>query len=154
MIKTYSNHDRSGGVNRIGGTFLVMLFVALSIALGEERFESGKLKGFTRISPDEVATRLERPLVVYKPSGTVLRNGGDGSGIEGVLFELRGPGNSTVIRAAKTDSEGRFRLDQVPSGRYMFKLTAAGFQSLVGVVFVSPNASPDRSIHVRMAPDI
>jgi hypothetical protein len=132
---------------------LLLLFGA-SLIWAQKRFPSGELKGFTESPAEGVIIHLEQPFVVQEISGVVLRSVGDESPLEGVLFELRGPGNSAVIRSAKTGIDGNFNLSKVPQGKYTFKVTALGFQSIVGVIIVSSKAASSRIVKLSMRPGV
>jgi len=136
------------------GFAVLLLLLGASLTWAQERFPSGELKGFTMSPTEGIIIHLEQPFVVQEVSGAILRSVGDGSPLEGVLFELRGPSSSVVIRTARTGTEGRFHLSQVPPGKYVFKATAPGFQSLVGIVLVSSKAASSQSIRLSMRPGV
>jgi hypothetical protein len=58
------------------------------------------------------------------------------------------------MRSAKTDANGRFDLANVTTGKYLFKATALGFQSIVGVVIVSPKGARDQAIILQISPGV
>ena len=70
--------------------------------------------------------------------------------LKDVLFEIRGPGNQERIRAAKTGSDGRFKIGRVPEGIYTFKATRDGFQSVVGTLIVSKRTDRRQTIKIEM----
>lgn len=129
---------------------VLVLLLGASMIWAQERFPSGELEGFTKSATEGIIIHLDQPLVVHGVSGIVRRSVGDESPLEGVLFELRGPGSSLVIRSARTGTDGKFHLGRVPPGKYVFKATASGFQSIVGVAFVSSKAAPSHSIQLSM----
>ncbi len=131
-----------------------LLLIFVPSAWGQDHFTSGELRGFTKSPTEAIITRLDEPVVIRAVTGTVIRSVGDQSPLESTLIELRGPDDSTIIRAAKTDRQGRFHLRRVPPGKYMFKATSLGFQSVVGVVIVSPKAAPHRVLNLRMTPGV
>jgi|GEM_PF-6534653 len=53
---------------------------------------------------------------------------------------MMGPDESEEIRSAISDEKGFFRLPGVPPGRYRWKATAFGFQSVIGTLRVCPGA--------------
>jgi hypothetical protein len=121
---------------------------------GQDRFQSGELKGFTRSPTEGIIVHLEQRFVVQGVSGTIIRAVGDESPLEGVLFELRGPGTSEDMRSATTGIDDRFQLEQIPRGKYIFKSTALGFQSIVGRIVVSPKAASSQVIRLSMRPGV
>jgi len=132
---------------------LVLLFGS-SLSWAQDRFESGDLAGFTKSPTEGIIVRLDQPFVLHRVGGLILRSAGDQSPLEGVLFELRGPGESTTIRSATTGLDGKFQLAHVPWGKYAFKATASGFQSIVGVVILTSKAAPTRRIKLSMRPGV
>jgi hypothetical protein len=133
---------------------VLLLLLGTSRMWGQERFSGGELKGFTKSSTEGIVTHLEQPFSAREIRGVVFRMVGDKTPLEEVLFELRGPGTSEVIRSARTGADGKFHLGHVPPGKYLFKATALGFQSLVGVVIVSPKALSDQPIKLQMRPAV
>lgn len=132
---------------------LLMLLSSYPTAL-QMRFSSGELKGFTKSPTEGVITHLKHPILVREVRGTISRAVGDKSPLNGALFELRGPGNRLAIQSAKTSSDGRFRISGVKPGRYLFKATALGFQSIVGVLVVSSKAHRGCAIELHMRPGV
>ena len=131
--------------------FVVLLFGSSAI-WGQGRFQSGDLKGFT-ISPNEhIINHLDQPFAVRGVNGAVVF--GDGSPMAMVLFEMRGPGNSQAIKAATTGPDGAFHIGNVYPGKYLFKATALGFQSIVGEVIISREAVRSQAIKLEMKPGV
>lgn len=135
---------------------IMILVVLLGTFAGvtQKRFSSGELKGFTKSPTEHIITHLKHPLVVREVGGTILRAVGDKSPLANVLFELRGPGDHQTIQSATTAPDGTFRITSVRPGKYLFKATASGFQSIVGEVIVSPKAARGRSIRLQMRPGV
>jgi len=92
---------------------------------------------------------MDDPITVSAVRGTVVFKG-DGGPLREVSFEIRGPGESERIRAAKSDSAGRFINSRVPEGTYTFKATKDGFQSVVGTLIVSKKADHQKTIRIEM----
>lgn len=133
----------------------IFSFVLGSLLLiAQQRFPDGEMKGFTEPVGGATIVREERPFVVHKVEGVVLRSAGDKSPIRDALFELRGPGNAVTIRSVKTDANGKFRLVNVPAGKYMFMVNSLGFRSIVGVIIMSPSARDISRIRLSMYPGI
>src|SRR5690349_3848797 len=114
-------------IKRFGS--LLLTFCILP-AWCQERIQAGEFRGFTKSPTEGIISRVERPFVVQKVEGIMLRSVGDRSPLDDVVFEIKGPGKSQKIRSAKTDADGRFSVKDVPPGKYIFKATASGFQSL------------------------
>jgi hypothetical protein len=136
---------------------LVLLLLLISQAiLGQtcRRSDAGEMAGFTKCEWETEIIRLERPFIVRKVNGTIIRSVGDGSPIEGVIFELRGPNGSQIVRSARTDTNGRFNLRRMPAGRYLFKATTKGFATFVGEVVVSAGAPLSVAIDLQMTPGL
>jgi hypothetical protein len=111
---------------------LIFLAVLLAPSVAQERFDSGPLKGFTKSPIEHIVVELEKPFEVRQLKGAVFDP--NGAAVGDALVELRsGDGQ---IRGAETDSMGRFQFRRMPDGEYKFKVTLAGFQSVVGVVRV------------------
>lgn len=120
----------------------------------QKRFSSGELKGFTKSPTEHIITHLKHPFVVREVRGTILRAVGDKSPLAKVLFELRGPGDRQAIQSATTAPDGTFRITGVRPGKYLFKATTSGFQSIVGEVIVSSKAARGRTIRLHMRPGV
>jgi hypothetical protein len=132
----------------------LLLLLISSTFWGQDRFLSGEFKGFTKSRGEHIINRLEQPFFAQRIDGTVMRSVGDKLPMENVLIEFRGLGRSENMRSAKTDANGRFDLANVPTGKYLFKATALGFQSIVGVVIVSPKGARDQAIILQMSPGV
>jgi hypothetical protein len=124
------------------------VLVAVS-CFGQERFETGDLKGFTKSPLETDIISLEKPFVVHSIEGYVLIESTDQRLLE-VIFEVRGPGKSEKIRAATTDEKGRFRIKGAPEGTYKFKATKDGFQSVVGAIVVGAKVEEKEPIKIEM----
>jgi hypothetical protein len=135
---------------------LAVFFLLLGVASirAQERFPSGELEGFRKSATEGTIVHLQKPFVVRAVNGVIIRSVGDESPVEGALFELRGPGSSVIIRSATTRSDGKFSLSRVRHGKYVFKVTAPGFQSVVGIVLVSSRAAAGQIINLSMRPGV
>lgn len=111
---------------------VICLAVLIAPCLGQERFESGPLKGFTKSPIEHIIVQLEKPFEVRELKGSVFDPTSAARG--DALVELRSEDGK--IRATETDSKGRFQFRNMPNGEYKFKITLTGFQSVVGVVRV------------------
>ena len=79
--------------------------------------------------------------VVSDPSGAV---------IGAAAVELRNP-NTGHVQSAKTDSEGAFRLDNVPFNNYRLMVTAAGFATSTRELDVRSTVPVDIKVALTLA---
>jgi hypothetical protein len=113
-----------------------VLFVSVFfVAFGQERIKTGELKGFIKSPTEHIIERLEKVPTLQNVEGFVGSKELD-QPLEGVVIEIRGPGEAETVRAAKSNQQGRFRFGRVPDGAYTIKLTLNGFRSVVGTVAV------------------
>jgi hypothetical protein len=132
---------------------IVLLLFALTtgpLSWAQDRFKSGELKGFTLGRSEHIMNRVDDPFTVRVVKGSITLQANPGSPAEGVLFELRGPGDSETIVSTTTGRDGTFRLKHVRPGTYMFKATLLGFQSVFGTIVVARKAAADRIITFEM----
>lgn len=128
----------------------IILVTAFAVSCpAQDRFVSGKLKGFTKSPTEHIIAEIEDPFEVRSVQGTIVFKGKDDP-LKGVVFEIRGPGGQERIRATRTDSNGRFKIRRVPEGSYTFKATLEGFQSVVGTLVVSKKADRQKTIKIEM----
>ena len=132
---------------------LLLLLLAPSVR-AQDRFTSGEFKGFTKSPTEGEIVRLDEPVTLRRMTGTVVRSVGDESPLEGRLVEVRALNGSEVIGAAKTDSQGRFHIDGIHPGTYVFKVTTLGFQSVVGTVVISEKARKSNVLALRQKPGV
>ena len=112
------------------------LFVSVFFdAQAQERFRAGELKGFTKLPTEHIIERLKEITTMRKVEGFVGSKELDRP-LEGVLIEIRGPGQSEKFSTTKSDHRGHFRFGRTPNGVYTVKLTLNGFRSVVGTVSV------------------
>jgi hypothetical protein len=137
-------------VNRVARTvaaiFAVLLLVSTCIA--EHRFQSGPYTGFTKLGQERVIVELPKPLHVREVSGTVLASKSR-EPVRKALFELRDDATGKV-KATKTDGEGRFQIKHIKDGKYTFKATRTGYQSVVGVLIVREKAPESQPLSIEM----
>jgi hypothetical protein len=131
-----------------------VIWVALSVYIlaiscfAEHRFQSGPYAGFTKLEPEQVIVELGKPLHVSQVSGVVLA-ANNHEPVRKALFELRDDSTGRV-KATKTDGEGRFRMKRIKDGKYTFKATRKGYQSVVGVLIVRAKGPQPESITIDM----
>ncbi len=133
---------------RLKATWLLILTLAMvPPSTAQDRTAIGD---FTR-SPDEsIIVQLEQPFVGRSVKGFISRDQGDQRPLQGLLFEIEGPGDDKTIRSATTDEHGRFKIGRVASGTYRFKTTLDGFQSVMGTITVSKNAAKQAEIKIEV----
>ena len=71
-----------------------------------------------------------------------------GAEMEGVVVEIRD--ETGRVRGSKTNHKGTFKLDGVSKGRYKFKVTMNGFQSVVGDVVVTKKSNKADKMKIVM----
>ena len=116
--------------------FFVLLSGLLVMCAAQERFETGELEGFTKSPTEHIIDRLEKPITTRLVSGVILAKT-DSRPLADAVFEVRGPGATGKVQGVKSDREGRFRFKHLPPGKYVFKVTRDGFQSVIGRLTVS-----------------
>ena len=131
-------------------TLLLLAFLLASLGWTQDRFESGELKGFTIGRGEHIINHLDDAITVREVKGKALIADGSESPADGVLFELKGPEESGPIIATTTKRDGKFRLKHIRAGKYLFKATMTGFQSVVGTIIVSPKADATHVVSIEM----
>ena len=129
-------------------TAIVAVLLLVSTCIAEHRFQSGPYAGFTKLQQEQVIVELPKPLHIREVSGTVLAVKGR-EPVRKALFELRDDATGKV-KATKTDGEGRFQIKHIKDGKYTFKATRSGFQSVVGVLIVREKAPESQPISIEM----
>lgn len=109
------------------------------------------LADFNKSPTENIIVFLDEPFVVDSVRGSIRREGSDPwEPLPNVLLEIQGPGTDRRIRGARTDRQGRFKIGRVPEGKYRFKTTLNGFQSVVGTIVVSKKARKTKDIQLEM----
>ena len=124
------------------GTFLLLA----GLGIGQERFKSGKYKGFIKYSAFAIV-ELQDPFTVREAKGVVLLPNSNDP-LPNVLVEFRDAGGR--IKATKTDSRGQFKFRNLREGTYMFKTTLNGFPSVVGTVVLQKSVKKSEAIRIEM----
>jgi hypothetical protein len=126
-----------------------LLLVGTALALhAQERYPSGRYKGFTRPAHESNIVELTNVFEVRAVSGFV-HYPGRGEGLAGVFIELRD--DADLIYATRTDDNGHFRLENLRDGTYTFKAALDGFQSVAGTIVISKHAKPSRRINFDLS---
>jgi hypothetical protein len=129
-------------------TAALAVFLLVSTCIAEHRFQSGPYAGFTKLEQEQVIVELPKPLHVREVSGTLLAVKGR-EPVRKALFEVRDDATGKV-KATKTDGEGRFRIKHLKDGKYTFKATRNGYQSVVGVLIVRAKAPESQPLSIEM----
>jgi len=83
--------------------------------------------------------------------GIVTSQAGDWPDGVSVLFEIRPRADASKgPKGVRADRRGYFKMSGVPAGEYCFKATAEGWQSVTGVIVVSPTADPASRVNFQM----
>lgn len=138
---------------------LLRLTTALSIALlvchacasrlpNWQRFREGDLAGFFESPLEHIIEEMPTEIEVRNVAGAVRSFAGDWPGAAIVVFEVRGPEPSSSVRSTLTDRSGRFSISHVRPGRYRFKVTSPGWQSVMGTIVVAERADPRKRIEI------
>jgi hypothetical protein len=135
--------------------FCLVLMLAAP-CLAQDRFSSkdfsGEFDGFTKPG-GTVINRLDDVFTVRNVLGTISFKP-DGSPVNGALVEIRGPGTSKRIMAAKSNVRGEFRMHKIPEGEYVFLVSCGGYQALFGKLIVSRHAPSPKPLRFQLGPGI
>jgi hypothetical protein len=108
------------------------------------------IEGFTLAIDEHIINEVEQPISVREIKGTILSATGQGwpQGHR-VLFEIRELGQS-LIKRPYVDENGNFSMKKISDGRYCFKATIIGWQSVIGVIIVDKKTDPKNKILIEM----
>ncbi len=137
--------------------WLVIQFMGCSIGPGNPETAAVRsncsLEGFTLTEAENRIIEIEDAFVVRKIRGWILNY----NDIEKkwpvrfrVLFELRqSEGNMEIMRTI-ADENGYFEIPNVPEGRYCFKATLYGWETIIGTIIVDKKADEKIAIVLNM----
>jgi hypothetical protein len=125
-------------------TGMLLCLLALVAASAQDKH------GFTKSPTEHIINKLNQPFAVQSVSGVVTRGEGNQEPLRDAVVEIKGPGKQERLRRTKTDDLGQFRINHVPVGTYIFKVTLSGYQSVIGTVIVSKKAARGSSIKIAM----
>jgi hypothetical protein len=109
------------------------------------------LEGFTEAPDEHIINEITEPFVVREVKGRIDNEAGPGWWKDClVLFEIRGIRKDTEVHKVYADENGNFVMRDITEGRYCFKATVNGWQSVTGIIIVSKRADPERSIVFEM----
>jgi hypothetical protein len=127
---------------------LLLYFIAMTVLMWcQER----PAQEFTTSRTEHIINQVEEPIVVKSVSGFIRRAQGDQAALPNVLFEIKGPNAHGKLRRVTTNKNGYFRVRGLPAGRYAFKATLDGFQSVMGTIDVSNSAPKSAVIRLEMS---
>lgn len=72
------------------------------------------------------------------------------TGLPGAVVEIRLQEDPRWYAETTTDEDGAFEVPRVPAGRYCFKVSRMGFESIVGTVGVSDKAPKGERLRLSM----
>jgi hypothetical protein len=109
------------------------------------------LEGFTEAPAEHIINEITEPFVVREVKGRIDNVAGPGWWKDClVLFEIRGIRKDTEVHKVYADENGKFIMRDITEGRYCFKATVNGWQSVMGVIFVEKRADPQKEIVFEM----
>jgi hypothetical protein len=114
--------------------------------VAQDRYESGKLKGFTSYTAFEIV-QISSPLRVCTIDGFISVSS-SGDPLADVLIEIRDAKGK--VRGTKTDAKGHFKFRNVENGSYDFKTTLSGFSSVTGTFVVETHTKNPDKIKLKM----
>ena len=108
------------------------------------------LDGFTLAEEEHIIEEIERPFVVSSIRGEITNDQGGWPAGQKLLFELRGMAKDSKVLHTEADRVGNFVLKGIPDGKYCFKVTADGWRSVMGVIFVHKKTNPKEIIVIHL----
>ena len=131
---------------------LLLATILTAAAQSQERFTEGEFAGFTKSATEHIIVRMEQTITVRSAEGRILSKA-DGAELAGAIFEVRVPGTNEVV-GGYTDKHGHFKLSSLQPGKYVFKATKDGFQSVAGTFVISKAAKRSSAISIAMQPGV
>jgi hypothetical protein len=116
----------------------------------EQEFE-GRCRWLAMLPGERIAVEHDA-VRVSAVEGRVVGFDVSGEPISGALIEVRGPDESDRVLSALTNSLGRFRLAGIPEGRYVWKVTLFGFESILGDLVVDPEVTSETPWEIVLKP--
>src|ERR1700730_12737792 len=118
-----------------------------------QRVDTGQrcgVEGFPPAPSDHIVVELKVPFRVRAVEGAIKSQAGDWPDNTFEIVEFRPRSRSGDVVSTRTDANGTFRMPELGAGEYCFKATAAGWQSITGLVIVSTTANPANRIVFEM----
>jgi hypothetical protein len=107
-------------------------------------------EGFTQSPIEHIVDEIKQPIIVRAVKGQITNEQGGWPRDTSILFEIREIGGLGGTAKTYADSEGSFCLPDVAEGRYCFKITVLGWQSVIGIIQVDRRANAKDSILIVM----
>ncbi len=98
--------------------------------------------------------QMEQPIVVRNIKGKITNTTGGWPDKTRILIELRRIGDGAKTIQAYADCEGNFEIPRVAKGHYCFKVTVAGWRSVMGIIKVDRRADPAKTILIVVLLDV
>jgi len=108
------------------------------------------LEGFTPAIDEHIIDDIEQPFIVRKIGGKIINDQGGWPKKLPILFEIRDARKDAKVHKVYADDKGNFIMKNIPEGRYCFKATVMGWQSLMGIIIVDKKADPKSEVVIKM----
>ncbi len=131
-------------MKRFSFALMLVVFTA-TCALSQQRFDSGPYKGFIKEEPTLNNKVIPQPFEVREISGNLTFGEHP---LSEAFFEVRD--DTGHVFTTKTDEHGAFSITNAKPGRYDFRATQNGFESVVGTVIVSSRAPRKNRIRLQL----
>jgi hypothetical protein len=109
---------------------------------------------FAQADSEGFIEQLEQPIIVRNIKGRIANTTGGWPDKSKILIELRRIGDGAKTIQAHADCEGNFEIPLVAKGHYCFKVTVAGWRSVMGIIKVDRRADPAKTILIVMSLDV
>lgn len=126
-----------------------MLLMTLA---GGQQVKACDANTFPADGTEHMTVEVEKAFRVRTVTGTVSSQGGEWPEGVDVLVELQSATGSGAAGTLSTraDRQGRFAIPGVAPGRYCLKVSARGWQSVVGTVVVTNREKASRAVRVTL----
>jgi hypothetical protein len=108
------------------------------------------LERFTQSEDEHIINQIQQPFRVRKIKGRITSETGDWpEGIQ-ILISIRSIDRYSKVIKSFADKNGFFEIENLKKGKYCFKVTVNGWQSVVGTVIFTKDVDPNYEINVQM----
>jgi len=108
------------------------------------------LEGFTLAIDEHIIDQIEQPIIVRRIGGKITNDQSGWPKKLTILLEIRDARKDVKVHKVYADENGNFIMKNIPEGRYCFKATVMGWQSLMGIIIVDKKADPKSEIVIKM----